>query len=56
MNDIPVGQFFLLSVAVFGICIGVSFLIASYLSEDKEKSILRQLWVTFFSKSSNSKH
>ena len=31
------GQFILLILAVFGICLGVSLLIASHLSEDKEK-------------------
>ena len=53
MSGIPLVQFFLLTIAVFGICLGVSLLIASHLSEDKENSILRQLWDTFFGGSSN---
>ena len=56
MNDFPVGQFFILSVAVLGICLGISLLIVSRLSEDKENSILHQLWVTFFSRSNDSDH
>lgn len=48
------GQFILLILAVFGICLGVSLLIASHLSEDKENSILHQLWHTFFGRSSNN--
>ena len=55
MNDFSIGQFFVLSVAVLGICLGISLLIASHLSEDKENSILHQLWVTFFGRSNDSK-
>lgn len=50
LDSFPIGFFLFLALAVFGLCIGVSLLIMARLSDDKETSVLRQVWQTFFGK------
>jgi len=53
MGDFPVWQFIVIFIGLFGICFGIILLLASSLSEDKERGIIRQLWEAYFG---NSNH
>ncbi len=48
MDDFPVSQLFLWAGVIFVFCMAVALLIGSFLSEDKETGIIRQMWHTFF--------
>lgn len=56
LNGFPIGAFLLLTLAVVGLCIGVSLLIMARISDDKKTSVLKQVWDTFFGKSSLPPH
>ncbi|MBI5929484.1 MAG: hypothetical protein HY862_09255 [Chloroflexi bacterium] len=50
IDGFPIGTFLFLALAAIGLGIGISLLIMARISDDKNTSIIKQVWNTFFGK------